>query len=365
MSKNNIFDGDSYYALFAQVTYIRLMSRQWVTYADIMSDHLGLKSPSELPCNVSNCDNYGELKKAFRDTRKAINERLGQDSFEEDGNNRNKRFRYIGLDKDPLADMRNAKVISDLKQYWQFCQDSAGFFPSSWLEYFFKDSKDLLDIKTKRRKGEQVLSASLDRMLTNIELLPFLYEAIINKHVLSVVYKPYDEDERTLTFHPHFLKEFNGRWHLFGHADGHHPDYGYNIALDRICSRPRELYNFTYEAAPQGFYTEFFKDIVGVSHMKDNDSLGKVRPIIIRAHTHYIYKLTETKKIHHSQKVLIPYGQYEDGEYGEFVLNVEVNNEFIGRILQMGDGLEIVSPREVREEIKKRISNMAKRYDLD
>ncbi len=365
MSKNNIFGGDSYYALMAQVTYKRLMSREWVTYADIMADHLGLNSSNELSCNVSNCDNYGELKKAFRDIRKAINTKLGQDSFEEDGNNRSKRFRYIGVDPDPLADMRNAKVINDLKQYWQFCQDSAGFFPSSWLEYFFHDSKDLIDIKIKRKRGEQVLSASLDRMLTNIDLLPFLYEAIVNKYVLSIVYKPYDEEERTLTFHPHFLKEFNGRWHLFGHADGQQPDFGYDIALDRICSKPRELYNVTYNAAPQGFYTEFFKDIVGVSHMKGNDPLVKVQPIYIRAHTHYIYKLTETKKIHPSQEIVTPYGKHEDGEYGEFVLNVEVNNEFIGRILQMGDGLEVVAPQVIREEIKRRISNMAKRYESE
>ena len=333
------------------------MSRLWVTYADIMADHLGLKSPNDLSCNISKSDNYGELKKAFRDTRMAIKEKVGQDCFEEEGNNRNKRFRYIGSDNDPLAEMRNAKVISDLKQYWQFCQNSAGFFPSSWLEYFFQDSKDLLDIKTKRKKGEQVLSTSLDRMLTNIEMLPFLYEAIVNKHVLSVVYKPYDAEEMTLTFHPHFLKEFNGRWYLFGHADGHNPRFGYNIALDRILCRPRELYDIDYEAAPQGFYKNLFKDIVGVTHMTYKTQLIK-----IRAHTLYMFKLTDTKKIHPSQKVVVPFGKHEEGEYGEFVLKLKVNNEFIGRILQMGDGLEIVAPKEIREEFKKRISNMAKRY---
>ena len=155
MAKFNLFDGDSYYAQFAQVTYKRLMSRNWVTYADIMAEHLGLESVGQLPCNVSNCDNYGELRKAFRDVRRTINEKAGQESFETDGNNRNKRFRYVGTDADPLSDMRNAKVISDLKQYWRFCQDSAGFFPSSWLDYFFKDSRDLLDIKAKRKKGSR------------------------------------------------------------------------------------------------------------------------------------------------------------------------------------------------------------------
>lgn len=116
-------------------------------------------------------------------SKKAVSEKVGNDCFEEDGNNRNKRFRYIGKDNDPLADMRNAKAINNLRQYWKFCQDSAGFFPKSWLEYFFKDCQDLLDMKAKRQKGEQVISASLDRILTNIEYLPSLYEAITNKMV--------------------------------------------------------------------------------------------------------------------------------------------------------------------------------------
>lgn len=355
MTRKNIFDGDSYYAQFAQVAYKRLMSRKWVTNADIMADYMGLKSASELPCSISKCDHVKELSKALMD----IKELLGNSSFEEEGTNRSKRFRYIGKDDDPLVDMRNAIVISDLKQYWQFCQDSAGFFPSSWLEYFFKDSRDLLDIKTKRKKGEQVLSASLDRMLTNIEMLPLLYEAIVHRQVLSITYKPYNEEECTLTFHPHYLKEFNGRWHLFGHADAQEPEFGYNVALDRIVVKPRELYKVNYISAPKGFYEQFFKDIVGVSHTKNAVKYD----IVIRAHTYYIYKLTETKPIHQPQDTITPWGEHEDGTYGEFSIHVEVNNELIGRILQMGAGLEIVSPIEVRDLFKQRVKDLAKLYE--
>lgn len=293
-----------------------------------------------------------------------IKKTLGQNNFEEDGNNRNKRIRYIGEDDDPLADMRNAKIISNLKQYWQFCQDSAGFFPSAWLEYFFKDSRDLLDIKTKRKRSEQFLSASLDRYLNNIELLPSLYNSIVHKQVLSIAYKPYDEEERELTFHPHYLKEFNGRWFLFGHAEEQEPEFGYNIALDRICSNPRELYNVTYMPAPQGFYETFFRNIVGVSHLTDDEGQSnKVQVIHVRAHNYYMYKLTETKKIHWSQEVIYPFGEYDDGTYGEFIVSVELNNEFIGRILQMGSGLEIVAPLEVRKVFQQRTSELAKLYE--
>ena len=85
--------------------------------------------------------------------------------------------------------------------------------------------------------------------------------------------------------------------------------------------------------------------------------------IRVRAHTLKIYKLTETKKLHHSQETTIPFGSHEDGEYGEFSIRVEVNNEFIGRILQMGAGLEVISPEEVRVIFKKRVEDLAKLYE--
>ena len=361
--RNNFFDGESYKAEFAIITYRRLMSRDWVTNADIMAERLGC-SIEKLPANLSNCDGYGELKKIVCILKKAIRDKLGirkkcdEDCFKEEGNNKNRRFCYIGKDNDPLADMRNAKAINNLRQYWKFCQDSAGFFPKSWLEYFFKDCQDLLDMKAKRQKGEQVISASLDRILTNIEYLPSLYEAITSKTVLEIDYKPYDEEEVTLMFHPHYLKEYNGRWHLFGHAEGKEPEYGYNIALDRIQSKPRERSMVEYVPAPKHFYDEFFKDIVGVSHMKD----ARKEHIVIRARSLYIFKLMDTKPIHQSYTVVKPYAQYVDGEYAEFSVDVEPNNEFFGRILQMGAGLEIVSPESVRDEIAQRVHEMDDLY---
>ena len=358
MRQQNLFDGDSYKAQFALIAYRRLMSRRWVTHADIMAEYLGRESASELPYNLSNCEGYGELKKICRVLKRTITDKVGENSIETVGNNRGLRFRYIGKDDDPLADMRNAKVINDLRQYWKFCQDSAGFFPKPWLEYFFKDCQDLLDMKARKRSGGQVISASLDRILTNIEYLPMLYVAIVNKQVLEIDYKPYNEEQKTLIFHPQYLKEYNGRWHLFGHAEGHEPEFGYNIALDRIQSKPREKSKIEYSAPPPLFYEELFKNIVGVSHMKD----AIVYNIIVRAHSYYIYKLIETKKLHRSQDSVLPFDEHADGQYGEFSMQVELNNEFIGCILQMGPGLEIMSPPIVREEFAKRVNQLAHLY---
>ncbi len=368
MRRRNLFDG-GYKAQFADITYRWLMSRRWVTYADVLAEYLGLNSTSDLEYSISKYYEYTkdddekrkgvrELKKAFPEVCDAIRERMGDNSIEEDGNNRNKRFKYVGENDNPLADMQVAKTIDNLNQYWKFCQDSAGLMPMPWLEYFFKNCHDILAIRKKRQKGEQVISASLDCILTNIEYLPSLYEAIINKTVLKIDYKPFDEEIVTLMFHPHFLKEYNGRWHLLGHVDGKEPEYGYNIALDRIQSKPLEQSKVEYVPAPKHFYDEFFKDIVGVSHMKD----AKKEHIVFRSQSLYIYKLMDTKPLHRSYTVVKPFDRYDDGEYSEFSVDIEPNNEFYGRILQMGAGLEIISPDSVRDEIAQRVHNLADLY---
>ena len=140
--------------------------------------------------------------------------------------------------------------------------------------------------------------------------------------------------------------------------EGKKPEYGYNIALDRIQSKPRERSMIEYVAAPKHFYDEFFKDIVGVSHKMD----AQKEHIVIRARSLYVFKLMDTKPIHQSHTVVKPFAQYLDGEYVEFSVDVEPNNEFYGRILQMGVGLEVVSPKSVRNEIAQRVHNLADLY---
>ncbi len=359
MTRLNPFDGKSIYTKFVWDVYRRLMSREWFSHADVMADRLGLTTANELEWSISKCPNNGELRKAFRDVCLLIKEKVGRGCIETRGNNRAKEFRYVGTNDNPLEDLQNASAIKDIRTYAQFCEDSAGFFPRIWLDYFFEDTLDLLKITRRRKDGEQMISSSLDRELTNLHLLPVLYEAIRDKRVLNIQYRPYDGDSIFLVFHPHLLKEHNGRWFLFGHATHRMPEFGYNLALDRIEGTP-EILPLTeiFLSAPKGFYKEFFRNIVGVSHLKESEPFH----ITIRATNFGVFKLTETKKIHHSQQTLKGFGKYEDGEYGEFSIYVEPNKELVGRILQMGHGLVVTSPPIVRNMFRESILKMADLY---
>ena len=122
--------------------------------------------------------------------------------------------------------------------------------------------------------------------------------------------------------------------------------------------KPKRYFLSKHKDAPENFYNQYFENLVGVSH-KEGD---KPKEIIIRAHSNYIFKLTETKRIHKSQTTITEYGHHDDGEYGDFLVFVEVNKEFIGRILQMGAGLEIVSPPDVRQMFKEETSRLFSLY---
>lgn len=361
MGKANIFSGKGKRSHYAYEIYCMFLQRKKFSLADVQKLVLNSSEASYDIFCLSNSDGYGELKKAFGDVKSAIIEAVGDDNcIKSFGNNRTKQYLYDGLVDDPLEDMLNAKRVLKLQQYYKFCCDSAGLLPHEWLEFFFKDCQDLAVIKKRQNSGEQVISVSIDRQQKNIELFPWLYVAIDNKSVLQIDYKPYEEVVETLIFHPHFLKEYNGRWYLFGHAEGKEPEFGYNLALDRIQGHPIKICEKQFKKAPAKFYTDFFKNIVGVSHEKG----ATIEKVILRAHGTYMFNLTETKLIHESQKLYKKFGKYEDGEYGEFSLEIEPNNEFMGRILMMGAGLEIITPETIRQKFAHQVKLLAGLYGL-
>lgn len=308
-----------------------------------------------------------EQKQIMRPMYELLKKYVGNDIERFHIGNHRFAYKYHGSDKDPLRDMRLSAVKKSIEEFKQFCLDSAGFFPKSWLEHFFKNTQELLDIKETEERGEAVMSVSVDRLKDNINLLPLLYESIKNKQIIEFDYRQqYGSEVEHRRIHPHFLHEFNGRWHLFGYEKEGEMSPA-NIAIDRIegevmIPKTREA----YVPAEPGFYTQYFENMLGVTHGIPPTSLdwreSKPHHVRVRAYNKYMYGLTSSKPIHHSQT---PCGEYDENlNYGDFDLYLELNNEFIGRILQMGPGLEIISPPEYREIFAQRVAEMAQKYGI-
>lgn len=339
---------------YASIIYEQFMSHKWISYKTVVHEYYK-NCPDKEPSQVTSTDYYTELKKAFMYVRRAIVQVMGDSAIIAKGKTRDKEFKYVGKDKDPLKKTTSEAIVSRMEDYLSFCQASSGMMPIEWIRHFFCNTYDLLDIEHRRNIGTQVI-ASEERTLKNIEMLPTLYERIKERVAIKIIYRGFGRNPETLIMHPHFLKEYNGRWFLFGHVNGKSPEFGYNVPLDRIEDLDNS--NERYIPAPDGFYKNYFNEMVGVSHENQ-----PVETVVLRVYGDYMWGLVNTKYFHPTQIVRKEYAS--DGAangYGEIELRVIPNKELIGRILQYGPDIEVISPASFRERTIHRIDEIKSRY---
>ena len=360
MATKNIFAGVGVRTTFVNILYDELMKREAVTLADIMCIKRRLPKgyyDNNPKATLSKEMFYGDLKKASSEVVKALEHAI-PGCIEDNGKTgKGKAFRYIGANDDPLAAERQAIEQKRIEDYVAFCKASAGILPSSWFSAYFENTQLLLDTNREAESGSSHIRSSLEQNLTNIDLLPVFNKAITNRQVLRFSYQRFGQEPFELTFHPQFLKEYNGRWFVFGEAN-REPFKAYNVPLDRIVGELTVVEDVDYIPAPKGFYQKFFKDIIGVTHEKD----AKVETVVIRTKTEYQHGLLLTKPLHHSQKESLPFGEHNGQWYGEIQLSIEPNRELRGKILAYGQYLEVMQPQSLRDQIKNIILLQQEQY---
>ena len=359
MATKNIFAGVSTRASFVLIIYEELMKRKFVSYTDVLklSKFLGNDKIDFEKIILNTSKGYSQLKKAFPEVIQALETASPGCIIDNGKKGKGKAFLYIGESNDPLAEDRQAIEQKRVEDYVAFCKASAGILPSSWFSAYFENTQLLLDTNRETESGASHIQSSLEQNLTNIDLLPVFYKAISNKQVLRFSYQPFGQEEFELIFHPQFLKEYNGRWFVFGDAD-REPFKAYNVPLDRIVREVIEVNDVEYIPAEKGFYQNFFNHIIGVTHEKG----AKVEQVVIHTKTEYQHGLLLTKPLHHSQKETLPFGEYEDGTYGEVTLTIEPNRELRGKILAYGQYLEVMRPQSLREQINDILKNQMLQY---
>lgn len=358
MPTKNIFAGFGVRSEFVNLIYMELMKRDFVSYADVLALYCGRPKGyyDKMACNKE--PGYGELKKAFPEVLKAL-EKICPGCIKDNGKNKGKAYKYIGKDEDPLSEERKAVVQKSVEDYVAFCKASAGIMPASWFSSFFENTQLLLDANREAKDGDMHISSSMEQNLTNIHLLPLFYRAITNKQVLRFDYQPFGQELFTLLFHPQFLKEYNGRWFVFGDAN-REPYQAFNVPLDRIVGDVCDVNDVEYIPAPKGFYRQYFMNIIGVTHEEN----AKVEQVVIRTKSEYQHGLLLTKPLHHSQKETQPFGEHDGQWYGEVILTIEPNRELRGKILMYGEGLEVMEPLSLREQLRTTISMQMSQYEF-
>ena len=220
---------------------------------------------------------------------------------------------------------------------------------NAWLEEVISSLELRFGIKANRDK---VVSFEQNDQLKGLEFLSDLIDAIINHQPLKMTYRPYKGEEQTMVIHPHYLKQYNTRWFLFGLED--HGEYGMspvNKALDRIVK-------FTVAKVPfveneQIDYETYFDDIVGVTHDRRHPDIEHV--VLRFAKERFPYAVS--KPIHQSQQIV-------NAEEGMLSIDVRVNRELEQNIFSFGQQVEVLSPEWFRNQIKEKYKEIIKIYSL-
>jgi predicted DNA-binding transcriptional regulator YafY len=164
----------------------------------------------------------------------------------------------------------------------------------------------------------------------------------ITKRALRVEYQSFKHTEpSTFVIHPHYLKQYNSRWFLFGHNQDQ--DALNNLALDRIIAVTETGREYIENKSIN--FNEYFDDVIGVT-VDDTKPVEKILLKIDRQLWPYI----ETKPIHGSQK-----HKETTDDYIMIELNVQVNYELVSTIFSLGEGVCVIDPLKLRNELKQKV----------
>ena len=182
-----------------------------------------------------------------------------------------------------------------------------------------------------------------------IEHLKPIFNAIVQKRVLHIVYRSFKKAENEeWDIHPYYIKQYNNRWFCFGLNNNEYRNITH-IALDRIISLKPQT-EISYIPTELDFEGAYFKDVIGVSV----DRNKPVEEVLLRFHPQR-FPYIETKSLHPSQRTI-------DKEQGIIQLNVQLNNELESLILSFGNQVEVLRPAALRVRIKEKIAEMMKFY---
>jgi len=197
------------------------------------------------------------------------------------------------------------------------------------------------------RKNE-VMSFESNIDLKGLHFLTPLFNAIINERVLLVKYKDFKSSKPyEITFHPHYLKQYNNRWFAFG-LNSDNQVAKWNLALDRIESLSETRLEYRPSITD---WEDYFYDLVGVTCPE-----GVELQEIVLKFTPEVAPYVITKPLHPSQK-------HENDSKGlEVRIKVIPNFELEKLILSFGEQVKVISPQDFKERISQRLNSAGRLY---
>lgn len=294
--------------------------------------------------------NWSALGGVFEKMKRILKKEYSATFEFKNGRDRGKGFRYPRGLENPMEQYRTKHRQMRIKMLERLFKQSKGLLPPSWLadavaQKFVSDDEIIIGFDRKPSK--------------NLQWVPTVFEAIKNHKVLSFKYRPrYGEKVVNLHFHPYFLKEHNGCWFAFGHAeyeDGKAVK-SFCCSLDRIDGKISIVEDAAFvENEGIQFSSDYFNDIVGVTRYNK-----RRQTITIEVLDEYTFWRIRTKKLHQSQKKL---RDFSDTQTGLFSIDVIQNNELDTLLFSFGPNIKVVGDEDYVKHFQSLVEKLNNLYN--
>lgn len=254
-------------------------------------------------------------------------------------------YRYedpnFSIDKKPLSE----KEIIQLEQTILMLDKFKGLAGFGWMDELLMQLRYRFSV---RGEDKSVIGFEQNDQLIGLKFLTPLFNAIINRHVVHIIYKDYRENVHTWDIHPYYLKQYNNRWFLLGLNEKR--QLITNVALDRIESISSS--SIRYKSNYDIDFERYFNDIVGVTIPEDKNS--KVETVLLKFSPKR-FPYVKSKPLHRSQLTI-------NEEERIISIDIRPNWELETLLLSFGPDVEVLSPPTLRDKIKEKVQKLSDLY---
>ena len=237
-----------------------------------------------------------------------------------------------------IEDMFDINIVCDKRNGYKYCIENADDMKKggirTWLLNTFAVSNLINESHHLRRRivFEQIPSGQ--------KYLTPLIEAMRDGRTIELQYKSFwRQDEYTVEVEPYLVKVFRQRWYLLARNIG--KDALRIYALDRIheLRQTKNIFSMPEDFSPEEYFYHSFGII-----SQDNCPPEIIELKVYGTQRNYF----KTLPLHHSQEEI-----ENTDEYSIFRYFLSPTYDFIQEILSHGYVVEVLTPKHVRDEIRK------------
>ena len=235
----------------------------------------------------------------------------------------------------------------EYRYYIENVEDLRGNGLRSWLFKTFCVSNTLANSQSIK---DRIL---LEYVPSGQDYLKPIIDAMKENRVLDITYQSYrNEEENDFKVQPYCVKLFKQRWYMVAKPDFEEAK-PYIFSLDRI--QRLHTTDETFKMPKDWSAEDYFKDSYGI-FVDPNVKPQFVKLKVGANQANYIRDL----RLHESQEEI-----EQNENYSIFRYYLRPQFDFIQELLWNGEDVEVLEPKELREEIAERIENMWNKYKED